>query len=54
MLAFFKQPNLGKLMVFNLAMLLLWSSFNTSQNLTSQVLEDNGFGTFGFYDLALI
>jgi len=45
--------NFGKLMVMNVGMLLLWSSFNTSQSLSGQVLRDNDFGDLGFYILSI-
>lgn len=48
------QPNFGKLMVLSVGFMLMFSVFNTAQNLASNVLKDLGFGNMGFYSLAFL
>jgi MFS family permease len=48
------HANIGKLMIMNVGFLLLWSSFNTAQNLAAQILTDNGFDKLGFVSLAVL
>lgn len=44
--------NLGRVIQISFSFLLLFSAFNTCQNLASTVLSDDGLGSFGFYTLA--
>lgn len=48
------QPNIGKLLILSVGFQLLFCVFNTAQNLASQVLDDLGFGNFGFYSLGVL
>ena len=46
--------NLGKALYFSFCFCLLYIAFNTTQNLTSQVEQDNGLGNIGFTLLSII
>ena len=46
--------NLGRAVQFSLSFLVLFSAWNTCQNLTSTVMEDDGLGSFGYYILATL
>lgn len=48
------QENLCKLLILSVGFALLFSVFNTAQNLASQVLDDLGFGNLGFYSLGTL
>lgn len=48
------RGNLDKLLIMSIGFQLLFSVFNTAQNLAAQVLTDLGFGNFGFYSLAVL
>lgn len=48
------QLNFDKLLVLSFGFMLLFTAFNTSQSLATQVLEDNNFGKLGFYSLAIL
>ena len=48
------QQNICKLLILSVGFQLLFSVFNTAQNLASQVLDDLGFGNLGFYSLGLL
>ena len=48
------QENFCKLLILSVGFQLLFSVFNTAQNLASQVLDDLGFGDLGFYSLGAL
>ena len=48
------DPNFIKLNILSIAFLLLFSAFNTAQNLASSVLKNLGFDNLGFISLALL
>ena len=43
-----------KLLILSIGFQLLFSVFNTASNLSSQVLEDLGFGNLGFLSLSIL
>ena len=45
---------MGKLLILSIGFQLLFSVFNTAQNLCTSVLDDLGFGNMGFYSLAVL
>ena len=45
---------MGKLLILSVGFALLFSVFNTAQNLASQVLNDLGFGDLGTYSLGFL
>ncbi len=49
-----EYKNLGRVIQLSLSFLLLFSAFNTCQNLTSTVLADDNLGSFGYYTLATL
>ncbi len=49
-----RQPNIGKVIQIGLGFLILFIGYNSAVNLQSTVMEDCGFGSLGFYNLALI
>ena len=48
------QKNMCKLLILSVGFMLLFSVFNTAQNLASEVLDDLGFGKLGFYSLGVL
>ena len=48
------KGNIGKLIILGIGFQLLFSVFITAQNLAPQVLDDLGFGSMGFYSLAVL
>ena len=48
------DPNFLKLNIISFAFLLLFSAFNTAQNLSASVLDTLGFGDLGFNSLAFL
>ena len=48
------KGNCGKLIILAIGFQLLFSVFKTAQNLAPQVLDDLGFGSMGFYSLAVV
>ena len=49
-----KSTNTCKLLILSTGFMLLFTVFNTAQNLASQVLDDLDFGNMGFYSLAVL
>ena len=45
--------NCDRLIFMSIGTFILFSAVNTSNNLLSLVMENNGFGKLGFYTLAL-
>ena len=48
------KGNCGKLIILGIAFQLLYSVTKTTNNLAPQVLDDLGFGSFGFYSNAVL
>ena len=48
------QKNMCKLLILSFGFQLPFCVFNTAQNLASQVLDDLGFGSMGFYSLGVL
>ena len=46
--------NFDRLIVLSIGFLLMYTSFNTSQSLAAQVLQDNDFCNLGFYSLGVL
>ena len=46
--------NIGQVTIISVAYMLLFTAFNTCQNLASKILKDDGFDTFGNTTLAVI
>jgi len=50
----FRHLNFDRLVILSVGFMLLFTSFNTSQFLAAQVLQDNDFGNLGFYSLGIL
>ena len=48
------KSNTGKLLILAIGFQLLFCVYKTAQNLAPQVLDDLGFGSMGFYSLAVL
>ena len=46
--------NRSRVLQISLSFFLLFVAFNTTQNIASVVLEEEGLGSFGFYTLATL
>lgn len=49
-----KYRNLSNATFFSLGTLVLFTSYNSSLNIQSQVMIDDGFGDLGFYSIAVL
>ena len=46
--------NLDRLLILSFGFLLVFTAFNTAQNLAAKILKDNNLGDMGFYSLAVV
>jgi hypothetical protein len=46
--------NLDRLLILSVGFLLVFTAFNTAQNLAAKILRDNDLGDMGFYSLATV
>ena len=47
------QENLDRILLVSTGFFFMFAAFNTAQNLTTKVMEDNHFGKLGYYSLAV-
>jgi hypothetical protein len=49
-----KFHNLPKVTYFSISILLLYMAFNSCSNLQSSMMDEDGYGSLGFYILAVL
>lgn len=46
--------NFSNLTILSLGYMMLFTAFNTCQNLSAKVMKDNGFDNLGYYSIAIL
>ena len=49
-----KYPNLDRVTILSFAFLLLFTAFNSADNLAAKILREDGYSSLGFYSMALL